>query len=65
MPKGVRKAVEPEVTEPKATKAVEPKAFNVVDTTGNIKRTFTVERHGEEAENLAKSFAKKFGFSVK
>jgi hypothetical protein len=65
MPRGVKKAVEPEVTEPKATKAVEPGAFDVIDSTGNIKRTFTIESHGDQAGELATSFAKKFGLKVK
>lgn len=57
------KAVEPEVKEPKATKAVE--IFEVVDSAGTVKRTFSVEKNGKEAEVLAESFAKKFGFKVK
>jgi hypothetical protein len=65
MPRGVRKAVEPEVKEPKATKAVEPEAFDVIDSNGNIKRTFAVDIHGDQAEELAVSFAKKFGLKVK
>lgn len=63
-----KKAVEPvadEQSEPKKTKAVEPVAFDVVDSTGNIKRTFSIAKHGEQAEELATSFAKKFGLKVK
>ena len=64
MPKKT-KAVEPvadEQSEPKKTKAVE---FDVVDSSGNVKRIYKVADHGDEAEDLANQFAKKFGFTVK
>lgn len=39
--------------------------FDCVDALGNVKRTFSVEVHGVEAEALAASFAKKFKLEVK
>jgi hypothetical protein len=38
--------------------------FVVVDSAGTVKRTFTVADQGDDAEDLANQFAKKFGFKV-
>lgn len=43
---------------------VRPTVFNVYN--GNsIARTYSIETHGEEAEELAKKFASKFGYQIK
>lgn len=63
MPRGVRKAVSPEVEEPKEAKAVSPEVYSVFNN-GVLVRVFD-KRHGDQAEELAKSFAKKFGYTVK
>lgn len=55
----------------KELKALLPKedgddeTFDCVDALGNVKRTFSVAVHGEDAGALAASFAKKFKLEVK
>lgn len=40
-------------------------AFEVVNSNGFVKRTFTVAEHGEDAEKLAHEFAAPGGFTVR
>lgn len=69
MPRGKKngeETIEEEVLEPQ--EEVEETAKGdivVVDDLGNVKRVFNSKNHGKEAANLAKSFAKKFGYTVK
>jgi hypothetical protein len=58
MPRGKKNEKAAEIQETAAE-------FNVFDNNDVLKRTFTVEKHGEKAGELAESFANKFGFKVK
>jgi hypothetical protein len=64
-PSSIEEASETQVAPETKEKKAKQTSFDVLNRDGGYARTYSVEVHGENAEDLAEEYAKKIGGKVK